>query len=128
MLLQSHDGAVHVLPSVPDRWKDGKVSGLVARGGFIVDIEWKDGKISYMKVKSTLGGNLRLRSEGALAMKNGKALANAEGENVNPYFAVPDVAQPLISPQAGLELVAMPYTYIYDVPTEAGKEYVFVAR
>jgi alpha-L-fucosidase 2 len=128
MLLQSHDGAVHVLPSVPDRWKDGKVSGLVARGGFIVDIEWKDGKISYMKVKSTLGGNLRLRSEDALAMKNGKALAIAEGENVNPYFAVPDVAHPLISPQAGLELVAMPYTYIYDVPTEAGKEYVFVAR
>ena len=126
MLLQSHDGALHVLPSVPDRWKDGKVSGLVARGGFVVDIEWKDGKLSVIKVRSALGGNLRLRSSDALVLRNGKELTLAEGENVNPYFAVPEIAEPLISPKAELEPVDVPETYIYDVPTEAGKEYVFV--
>ena len=126
MLLQSHDGALHVLPSVPDRWKDGKVSGLVARGGFVVDIEWKGGKLSVIKVRSALGGNLRLRSSDALVLRNGKELTLAEGENVNPYFAVPEIAEPLISPKAELEPVDVPETYIYDVPTEAGKEYVFV--
>ena len=127
MMLQSHDGAVHVLPSVPDRWADGKVSGLVARGGFVVDIEWQDGKISVIKVKSELGGNLRIRTADALAMKDGKALAEAAGDNPNPYFAVPEVAQPLISEDADLVIEPMADTYLYDVPTAAGKEYVFVA-
>ena len=127
MMLQSHDGAVHILPSVPERWKDGKVAGLVARGGFIVDIEWKDGKVATVKVKSQLGGNLRLRSADALVMKGG-SIAAADGMNPNPYFAVPEVAQPLVSPEAKLELVPVADTYIYDVPTVAGKTYIFTAE
>ena len=117
-----------MLPSVPDRWKDGKVSGLVARGGFVVDIEWKDGKVTFLKVRSTLGGNLRLRSEEALAMKNGKALPEAQGANPNPYFTVQEVAAPIISKEAALEMLPVADTYLYDVPTVAGKEYVFIAQ
>ena len=128
MLLQSHDGAVHVLPSVPDRWQDGKVTGLVARGGFVVDIEWKNGMIVMLKVKSQLGGNLRIRTAGELAMNGGAALAEAAGENPNPYFAVPEVAEPLISEAAALEIHPVATTYLYDVPTVAGKEYVFVGK
>ena len=128
MMLQSHDGAVHVLPSVPDRWQDGKVSGLVARGGFVVDIEWQDGKVKMMKVRSELGGNLRIRTAGALVMKNGSDLTVAEGVNPNPYFAVPEVAAPLVSEAARLDVEPLADTYLYDVPTLAGKEYVFVAK
>ena len=127
MMLQSHDGAVHVLPSIPDRWKDGKVTGLVARGGFVVDVEWKDGKLAVLKVRSELGGNLRIRTAYALSMKDGSALADAQGENPNPYFAVPEVAQPIISEAAALEVTPVGDTYLYDVSTAAGKEYVFVA-
>ena len=126
MMLQSHDGAVHVLPSVPERWTDGKVTGLVARGGFVVDIQWKDGKVAEVKVKSQLGGNLRLRSADALVMKGG-SIAAADGMNPNPYFAVPEVAQPLVSPEAKLEIVPVADTYLYDVPTVAGKTYIFTA-
>lgn len=127
MMLQSHDGAVHILPSVPERWTDGKVTGLVARGGFVVDIQWKDGKVAEVKVKSQLGGNLRLRSADALVMKGG-SIAAADGMNPNPYFAVPEVAQPLVSPEAKLEIVPVADTYLYDVPTVAGKTYIFTAE
>jgi len=128
MMLQSHDGAVHVLPAVPDRWKDGKVSGLVARGGFVVDIEWKDGSVSVLRVKSLLGGNLRIRTADELVMKNGSELTVAEGDNPNPYYAVPEVAEPLVSEKAVLEVQPMAETRLYDVPTAAGKEYVFVLK
>ncbi|RZJ20240.1 MAG: glycoside hydrolase family 95 protein, partial [Acinetobacter sp.] len=62
MLLQSHDGAISLLPALPDKWISGTVTGLIARGGFVIDMKWVDGKISYLKVVSRLGGNCTLRS------------------------------------------------------------------
>ncbi|MBA4167062.1 MAG: glycoside hydrolase family 95 protein, partial [Chitinophagaceae bacterium] len=34
MLLQSQSEEIHLLPALPDAWKDGKISGLKARGNF----------------------------------------------------------------------------------------------
>lgn len=56
MLLQSHMNFIHLLPSLPDAWRNGSVSGLRTRGGFIVALDWEDGRLKTCTVTSTIGG------------------------------------------------------------------------
>ena len=125
MLMQSYDGFIYLLPALPSVWKDGEVKGLVARGGFELDITWKDGKVSRLVVKSRLGGNCRLRSLNRLS---GKGLVKARGENSNPFYVIDQVAEPIISKEAKLNSVELKKTYLYDLKTEPGQEYVLIGK
>jgi alpha-L-fucosidase 2 len=126
MLVQSHDGAIHLLPALPDAWQNGKISGLRARGGFeIVALEWSEGKIAKATIKSTIGGNLRLRTHSPLTL-HGAAAAQASGENQNPLFALQTVKQFIASPRATLRTPSLKPSVEYDVATEAGKTYTFL--
>ena len=67
MLLQSHirtaDGGflIHLLPALPAAWPSGHVTGLRARGGFIVDMAWEGGHRAMVKIQSTVGGTCAIR-------------------------------------------------------------------
>ena len=58
MLLQSHTGYIAPLPALPDAWKDGQVSGLVARGNFEVNMKWKEKNLETLSFLSNVGGDL----------------------------------------------------------------------
>ncbi|NQV35877.1 MAG: glycoside hydrolase family 95 protein, partial [Phycisphaeraceae bacterium] len=61
MLLQSHDGTVHLLPALPQAWAQGSVKGLRARGGFVTDFAWKQGQVVSYRIQATRQATLRLR-------------------------------------------------------------------
>ena len=122
MLVQSHDGVVALLPALPDVWQKGKVKGLRCRGGFeIVDMDWKDGKLSSVIVKSTIGGNLRIRTHNKL---KGAGIQLAKGDNVNSIYKIQPVAKPVISAKASFKGTHIKKCYEYDVNTRAGETYL----
>ena len=123
MLVQSHDGFIYLLPALPAAWKDGSVKGLVARGGFEIDMDWKDGQLTKAAVHSKSGGSCRIRS---LVPLKGKGLKAAKGNMENSLLTVAETPKPIISPEANISKVTLAKTYLYDLPTKAGSNYVLV--
>ena len=73
MLMQSHMGFIHLLPALPDAWKDGSVKGLCAKGNFELDFCWKNGELVSVAILSKNGGNCELRYQDAvIALKTVK--------------------------------------------------------
>lgn len=78
MLLQSHLEGLELLPALPESWSEGSVTGLVARGGFIVDIEWRGGRVMKVKLTSTHGQTCRINKPQSLI------ILGPDGPQVNP--------------------------------------------
>ena len=64
MLLQSHAGFIQLLPALPDVWHEGRLTGVLARGNFVLDLQWKDNNLTQVRIHSGSGGVCRLRYKG----------------------------------------------------------------
>jgi alpha-L-fucosidase 2 len=80
MLLQSHRGILRLLPALPNAWRHGHVRGLLARGGFVVDITWEDLQIIEAHICSCHGNPCRIKTCTPI-------LVTCRGEPVNLVFS-----------------------------------------
>ena len=121
MLLQSHDGAVHLLPALPDTWTEGEVKGLQARGAFTVDIKWNGGELQEAAITSKIGGMLRLRSYVPLT---GEGIQEASGSCQNQLLQSAIIRDPLKSKELkNFDLLPVRKVYEYDIETHPGQTY-----
>lgn len=129
MLMQSHNGAIHLLPALPDVWPAGEVSGLRARGGFeIVELKWEDKVVKSLTIKSTLGGNLRISAPNELTLSANGTMVEAKEANANPFYQVPAIKQPIVSPSAQLNEFNLSPLFSYDIETEKDGVYTFITK
>lgn len=80
MLLQSHLGELHLLPAIPKDWKAGKIEGMLARGGFSVNIEWKESLLYKARITAKTDNKCVIRTNVPVSVKNTAAESRKEGE------------------------------------------------
>jgi alpha-L-fucosidase 2 len=103
MLLQSQLADVHLLPALPTAWATGAVRGLVARGGFVVDMTWKSGRLATARLTSRAGAPCVLRTNVPVQVRNAKAKTTTATAAGTTY-------------------------YLTSFPTKAGASYEVVAK
>jgi alpha-L-fucosidase 2 len=61
MLIQSHEGSINLLPALPVQWATGTVTGLKARGGYVLDIAWENGKLVSAQIYADKTGDVKIK-------------------------------------------------------------------
>lgn len=125
MLVQSHDGTLHLLPALPEVWSGGEVKGLRARGGFEIAMTWSEHRVTSLTIISNLGGNCRLRLPNVITGDQRLTAVQPGQANPNPFYQVAQIKQPLISDKATLQGIKLDQTWIYDLRTDKGQSYTF---
>jgi len=121
MLLQSHDGAIHLLPALPDEWSTGHIKGIKARGNFTVDIDWKDNKLQQTRIVSNIGGICKLRTSMPVKVigTSGNKVNGAENE----LLYKPGSLKYHILDREKLSPLSTKETFEIEFQTVKGKEY-----
>ena len=129
MFVQSHDGAIHLLPALPDVWKQGTLTGIRCRGGFTVkEMKWENGELQTAVITSNIGGTLRIRTQTPLYLNGEKLTPSVQEVSDNPLLQSQSIRKPLIAANAPVCIPEYAQTYVYDIETNAGNEYILTAR
>lgn len=121
MLLQSHAGAVRLLPALPQQWAEGSVEGLVARGGFVCDFSWAKHAIAAGNIESRLGGILVVRSSWALTFEDNVEVLSSGSNALLQATSIPD---PQIEGNPNLDVEAK-NNFEYIISTNKGDRITF---
>ena len=77
MLVQSSSNRIELLPAVPSAWSSGKVKGICARGGYVVDMTWKEGRV----VQATIWNPTGKQRKVTLVCNGREQLLKIKGKN-----------------------------------------------
>ncbi len=86
MLLQSHDGAIAILPAWPSSWKSGSVRGLRARGGLEVDVTWTHGEEVVATVHADTSGERTFRPPFGFRFVTTPGMKKGESDEVTAHL------------------------------------------
>jgi alpha-L-fucosidase 2 len=64
MLIDSRNGNLALLPALPTAWKEGRVTGLRARGGLTVDMEWTNGAVKTATLRADTAQDVSVSARG----------------------------------------------------------------
>ena len=96
MLIQSHEGYIELLPATPDAWRNGSFKGLCARHGFVVDAKWENFNPTAVTIKSTIGGNCRIRSDCEAILCDGRSVPMMSKDGIVSFDTLPDKTYTLV--------------------------------
>lgn len=85
MLLQSQLHEIHLLPALPDEWKEGSITGLKARGNYTVGISWSNHQLKSATIKPTFNGTCKIRTSVPVVVKNNAAII---GKKDGDYYVL----------------------------------------
>ena len=126
MLVQSHEGEIHLLPALPTSWHTGKVTGLKARGGVTVDMEWENGQLKLAKIHSALGGLIKIRTnEQVICADEAEKTINV---NSNPLFQWVNPGLPIIHKPTATSIWQGKTSFNMTLNTNPGGKYLIFAE
>ncbi len=125
MLMQSHNGEIHLLPALPDEWREGSINGIKARGNFTVGIDWKNGRLFRATIRSELGGVCRIRSAVPIQILQTQSVA-PKGTLKNELLMIPEKLFFKKNNKSDLPELHVNTGFVKDFTTEKGKTYTIL--
>ena len=90
MLVQSHEGIIHLLPALPKEWDSGDFRGVCTRGAFELDLQWENGRVKTVWLQSNAGADCKISATSLVEVTvNGKPVQFTKGDG---YVAFPTEA------------------------------------